>query len=170
MSIGQCSIIINFRLNRNSNIFANFSHQIRISNIFVIRQLTEYEYRIYSFLATWPNTNIEYIRSRKTDRIRISNIFETGKLSIRIRISNIRCQIFEYLNLFVLHWNITTWEKDLWSLLIISHCGRINSKLGLAYPYSSRLHRGPSVTNRKTRHGLQCQTPASYLSWTISFG
>ena len=101
MSIGQCSIIINFRLNRNSNIFANFSHQIRISNIFVIRQLTEYEYRIYSFLATWPNTNIEYIRSRKTDRIRISNIFETGKLSIRIRIYNIRWLLFEYLNIWI---------------------------------------------------------------------
>ena len=29
------------------------------SNIFV----QNYEYRIYSFLATWPNMNIEYIRS-----------------------------------------------------------------------------------------------------------
>ena len=36
--------------------------RIQISNIFVPRYLTEYKYRLYSFLETWPNTNIEYIK------------------------------------------------------------------------------------------------------------
>ena len=36
------------------------ANRIRISNIFVSRNLTEYEYRIYLFLETWPNTNNEY--------------------------------------------------------------------------------------------------------------
>ena len=36
-------------------------HRMRMSNIFISRQLTEYEYWIYSCLATWPNKNIEYI-------------------------------------------------------------------------------------------------------------
>ena len=49
--------------------------RIRISNIFIIRQLTKYEYRIYSFLATRPNKNIEYICSLVPDQIRISYIF-----------------------------------------------------------------------------------------------
>ena len=30
-------------------------------NIFITRHLTEYDYRIYSFLATWPNANFKYI-------------------------------------------------------------------------------------------------------------
>ena len=47
--------------------------RIRILNIFVPPNLTKYEYRIYSLLATWLNTNI----------------FITRKLSIRIQISNI---------------------------------------------------------------------------------
>ena len=38
-----------------------------MSNIFVPPNLTEYEYQIYSFLATWPNTNIEYIRNKKIE-------------------------------------------------------------------------------------------------------
>ena len=33
------------------------------TNIFVMQNFTEYEYRIYSFLANLSNTNIEYIRS-----------------------------------------------------------------------------------------------------------
>ena len=73
------------------------------TNIFVLSKFVEYEYRIYSFLANRSNTNIEYIRYLLIGRIRISNIFVTRKLSIRIRISNIRCQIFEYSNIFVLH-------------------------------------------------------------------
>ena len=40
---------------------------IRIWNIFVVLNLTEYEYRIYSVLANWPNTNIEYIRNQKIE-------------------------------------------------------------------------------------------------------
>ena len=60
-------------------------YRIRISNIFVVFNLTEYEYWIYLVLANWLNTNIEYIRNQK--------------LSIRIRISNIRCLIFEYSNI-----------------------------------------------------------------------
>ena len=43
---------------------------------------------------------------KEIGRIRISNIFVTRKLSICIRISNSQCLIFEYLNIFVLHWNI----------------------------------------------------------------
>ena len=38
-------------------------HQIWILNIFISRRFTEYEYPIYSFLITWPNTNTEYICS-----------------------------------------------------------------------------------------------------------
>ena len=37
---------------------------IQISNIFVLRYLTEYEYRIYSFLETSRNMNIEYIQCK----------------------------------------------------------------------------------------------------------
>ena len=33
------------------------------TNIFVMENFNEYEYRIYSFLANWSNPNIEYIRS-----------------------------------------------------------------------------------------------------------
>ena len=51
------------------------------TDIFIIRFYYIYEYRIYSFLATWPNTDIKYIRS--------------------IRISNIRWLIFEYLNIWI---------------------------------------------------------------------
>ena len=35
--------------------------RIQILNIFVPRSLTDYEYRIYLFIETWMNTNIEYI-------------------------------------------------------------------------------------------------------------
>ena len=48
-------------------------YRIRISNIFVLRHFTEYEYRIYLFLYISPNTNIEYIHFNKLYRIRISN-------------------------------------------------------------------------------------------------
>ena len=41
--------------NTNKNIFVKIFHWIQISNIFISRQLTEYEYWIYSFLATEPN-------------------------------------------------------------------------------------------------------------------
>ena len=41
--------------------------QIRILNIFVVPNLTKYEYRIYSVLANWPNTNIEYIHNQKIE-------------------------------------------------------------------------------------------------------
>ena len=47
----------------NKNTFVERFHQIQILNIFVPHNLTEYEYRIYLFLPTLPNTNIEYIRS-----------------------------------------------------------------------------------------------------------
>ena len=60
LSIGQCSTNIKFC---TQSIFEYICKKLRISNIFVTGQITEYEYRIYSFLATWPNTNIEYIRS-----------------------------------------------------------------------------------------------------------
>ena len=33
----------------------------RIPNIFVPKYQTKYEYRIYSFLVTWTNMNIEYL-------------------------------------------------------------------------------------------------------------
>ena len=56
--------------------------QIQISNIFVFRYLTEYEYRIYLFQATWTNMT---------------------KLNIRIRICNIRWLLFENSNIFMLH-------------------------------------------------------------------
>ena len=45
-------------------------HQIWISNVFISRQLTECEYQIYLFLATWPNMNIEFIHSYKLGQIR----------------------------------------------------------------------------------------------------
>ena len=47
--------------------------QIRIANIFVPPNLTENEYQIHLFLATWPNTNIEYIQNKKTEYL-YSNI------------------------------------------------------------------------------------------------
>ena len=37
-------------------------HWIRISNIFIPRLLNEYKYQIYSFLETWPNKIIEFIK------------------------------------------------------------------------------------------------------------
>ena len=40
------------------------ANQIRISNTSFPRYLTEYENQIYSFLKTWPNTNIEYIKCK----------------------------------------------------------------------------------------------------------
>ena len=55
---------------RNTNIeyiHIQKANRIRILNIFVSSSLTEYEYRIYSFLATWPNTNTEYIRNKKIE-------------------------------------------------------------------------------------------------------
>ena len=55
-------------------------HRIRISNIFITKRLTEYEYWIYSYLETWPNTNTEYICSSVLDRIRILNIFVLSNL------------------------------------------------------------------------------------------
>ena len=60
LSIHQCSTNNKFC---TQYIFEHICKKLQISNIFVTGQLTEYEYRIYSFLATWPNTNIEYIRS-----------------------------------------------------------------------------------------------------------
>ena len=41
--------------------------QIQIWNIFVVLNLTENEYRIYSVSANWPNTKIEYIRNQKIE-------------------------------------------------------------------------------------------------------
>ena len=39
-------------------------YTIRMSNIFIPSNLTEYKYQIYLFLDTWPNTNIEYIQCK----------------------------------------------------------------------------------------------------------
>jgi len=44
----------------NNNIFVKRFHQKGILNTFIFRYLTEYEYLIYLFLATWPNINFEY--------------------------------------------------------------------------------------------------------------
>ena len=69
LSIGQCSTNNKFC---SQYIFEYICKRLRILNIFITRQLTEYEYRIYwfpanrSFLVTWPNTNIQYIRKQKT--------------------------------------------------------------------------------------------------------
>ena len=60
LSIHQCSTNNKFC---TQYIFEHICKKLRILNIFVTRQLTEYKYRIYSFLATRPNTNTEYIRS-----------------------------------------------------------------------------------------------------------
>ena len=57
-------------------------YRIRISNIFVSSNPAEYKYRIYSFLVTWPNMNIEYIRNQKT-KYSYSNI-KYSVLNIRI--------------------------------------------------------------------------------------
>ena len=45
------------------------------------KDFTEYEYRIYSFLTTWPNTNIEYICSSQSYQIQISNVFVLSNLA-----------------------------------------------------------------------------------------
>ena len=45
------------------------------------RDFTEYEYWIYSFHTTWPNTNIEYICSSQPYRIQILNIFVLSNLA-----------------------------------------------------------------------------------------
>ena len=50
----------------------------RILNIFVSSNLTEYEYRIYLFLSTGPNTNIKYIRSQELGQWRILNIYKAN--------------------------------------------------------------------------------------------
>ena len=64
-------------LNTNiKNIHIPTTDRIRISNIFIVCNKTEYEYHKYLFLANWPNTIIEYIHTR---------------------LSNIRCLIFEYI-------------------------------------------------------------------------
>ena len=58
------------KISQNTNIeyIRSLQHyRIRISNILIPHNLTEYEYRIYLFLATWPNTNIEYIRNKKIE-------------------------------------------------------------------------------------------------------
>ena len=61
-SIEQCNTNIKFLTEYEYEYIPKRKyHRIRISNIFISRQLTEYEYRIYSCVATWPNTNIEYI-------------------------------------------------------------------------------------------------------------
>ena len=76
LSIHQCSTNNKFC---TQYIFEHICKKLRISNIFVNGQLTKYKYRIYSFssnlaeseyriylfLVTWPNTNIEYIRNQK---------------------------------------------------------------------------------------------------------
>ena len=89
--------------NTNKNIFVKIFHLIRISNIFVPRNLTKYEYWIYLFLTTWPNTNIEYICSSLSYWIRISNIFVLSKLAeykywIYIRNQKIK---YSYLNILI---------------------------------------------------------------------
>ena len=54
----QCNSNIKFLTEyENEYICKRKFHRIQISNIFISRRLTEYEYRIYSFLITWPNTN-----------------------------------------------------------------------------------------------------------------
>ena len=46
------------------------------TNIFIMENFTEYEYRIYSFLANWSNTNIEYlIFGAKYSNIRIYSFY-----------------------------------------------------------------------------------------------
>ena len=76
LSIGQCSTNIKFctqyifeyickKITNIEYIRNRTAYRIRISNIFVSSNLAEYEYRIYLFLVTWPNTNIEYIRNQK---------------------------------------------------------------------------------------------------------
>ena len=70
--------------NTNTNVFVKILNivyirssqpdRIRIMNIFVPPNLTKYEYQIYSFLATWQNTNIrnkkmEYLYSMANIRI-----------------------------------------------------------------------------------------------------
>ena len=44
--------------------------------------------------------------------MRISNIFVNRKLSIRIRISNIWCKIFEYSNIFVIRCEVWLFEEN----------------------------------------------------------
>ena len=123
LSIGQCSTNNKFC---SQYIFECICKRLRISNIFVTGQLTEYEYRIYSFLATWPNTNIEYILFEWPSRIQISNIFVTRKLSIRIRISDIRYQIFEYSNIRIFEYICVT-------LLYLYSVSGISLNLGYQY-------------------------------------
>ena len=70
------------------------AYRIRILNIFVSSNLTEYEYRIYLFLSTGPNTNIKYIRSQELGQWRILNIykanFETDEIYNKICIYDIK--------------------------------------------------------------------------------
>ena len=112
-------------------------HRIQIANIFISRQLTEYEYRIYSFLTTWQNTNIEYICCPQPGRIwiwilniigwiQISNIFVTRKLSIRIWISDIRQLIFEYIR-------VTLNKQKKWDKCLIRNNSSL-PELGSALP------------------------------------
>ena len=99
LNFGPNTNIFEWKISQNTNIEYICSQQIgriRISNIFV--------------LSKWSNTNIEYIHSLEIGRIRISNIFVTRKLSIRIRISNIWCKIFEYIRVTL--WSLAIWRNE----------------------------------------------------------
>ena len=104
LSIGHCSTINKFF---TQYIFECICKIIWISNIFVSSNPAKYEYRIYSFLVTWPNTNIEYVRNQKI-KYPYSNI--------KYSVLNIR--IFEYI-CFTL-WsleshNMPTWKRRMTS-------------------------------------------------------
>ena len=65
-AVAQCNTNIKFLTEYKYEYIRNGKfHRIRISNIFVLSKLVEYEYRIYSFLANWWNMNIKYIRNMK---------------------------------------------------------------------------------------------------------
>ena len=83
--------------------------RIRISNIFVVRKKTEYEYRIYSFLAIWLNTNIEYICNQKI-KYSYSNIYYS--------VPNIR--IFEYIRVTLVGCNFICLFCPICSVLFCS--------------------------------------------------
>ena len=61
-------------------------------------------------------------------RIRISNIFETRKLSIRIRICNIRCLLFEYIRVTLVI--LRLFLKDKYHIYVIVSCGPFTNILG----------------------------------------
>ena len=63
----QDHICKNISLNKNIEYCSLQPDQIQISNMFLPRNLTEYDYSIYLFLTTRLNTNAEYIQNKKIE-------------------------------------------------------------------------------------------------------